>query len=146
MPYIFHSQLLVRCLLSCILLDYVFTLFLQLYNKVQPKKNPFLRLVILPFRSGDVWPWSHEDKWCEKAVPFNVRAPRIKLNRKVAYFLSFSASCSWLLSRNSALSWVSLKSPSSLRFSLSQFILAFLSCSKAPSSWQKEISFSQINR
>lgn len=65
------------------------------------------------------------------------KIPRIPWPLKGTYFLSCSASCHWLLSRFSICSWFIFNSPSSLSFSLSHFILAFLSRSRAPSNWKK---------
>lgn len=122
MPYTIISHLL-----SHILHDYAFTLFLQPNNKVQQKKDNnnhhLLGLLSSPsnLKTSDPGATGVNDMR-ELVLPIQ-GLPRCCINSKVAYLLSFSASCSWPLSRRS-----------SLLCSLSQFILALLSCSRAPSS------------
>lgn len=59
----------------------------------------------------------------------------------VSYFLSFSSICSLSFSKSMTLSWVSFKSPSSLRLALSRSILTFFSCSSEPSSFRNKVTY-----
>lgn len=60
------------------------------------------------------------------------------LGRGTRYFFSRSSSCCLSFSRSMMLSWVSFRSPSSFRFARSRSMRTFFSCSRDPSSCQRE--------
>lgn len=118
---------------------------IEYHNVLQKKKNHFLGLLSSPSGLRTSGPGVMRiNDMRELFLPVE-GLPECRVNGKVAYLLRLSASCSRPLSRCSILTRCSLKSPSRLLFSLSQVILAFLSCSRAPSSWQKEVLVSWIS-